>query len=310
MQVLINWFIRNPVAANLLMLFILVAGGLSISNIRIEGFPKIPADSISIKVIYIGASAKQVSEAITQKIERATEGLAGVKKISSLSYEGFANITIKKKEGYDLERLLGDIKTRIESISGIPQGAERPIITRAEFSFPAMIFQLYGDMDRDTLQKLGERSHQALLAQPEISKLKLWGDKKREISIELDPVKLEALNLSMNDISNALNKNNVKYRQGEIKSATQKISIRADQKAYQLKDFADTPIQTNTDGSIILLKDIATLDDGFIDDHVMVHYQGKPAIGIEILMAQKGNIIEISQAVQRVKKQLVSEFPR
>ena len=309
MQVLINWFIKNTVAANLLMVFILVAGGLSLSGIRIEGFPKIPADSISIKVAYIGASAKQINEGITQKIERATEGLAGIKETSSLSYEGFADITIQKKEGYDLERLLADIKTRIESITGLPQGAERPIITRAEFNFPAMIFQLYGDTDRDTLQKLGERSRQVLLAQPEISKLKLWGDRKREISISLDPEKLEALNLSMQEISNALNKNNLKYRQGEIKSSMQKISIRADQKAFQLKDFALTNIRTDIDGSTILLEDIATLSDSFIDDNVMVRYQGKPALGIEILMAQKGNIIEISQAAQRVKKQLISEFP-
>ncbi len=291
------------------MLFILVAGGLSLSGIRIEGFPKIPADSVSIRVVYMGASAKQVSEGITQKIERATEGLAGVKKTSSISYAGLAEITIQKQPGYDLERLLGDVKTRVESLSGLPQSAERPIITRAAFNFPAMIFQLYGDADRDTLQKLGERSRQVLLAQPEISKLKLWGNKKREISIALDPERLEAFNLGMNDVANALNSNNVKYRQGEIKSSVQKISIQADHQSLYLKDFANTPIKTNTDGSSVLLKDIAHLHDGFVDDNVQVRYQGKPAIGLEILMAQKGNIIEISEAVERVKKQLTSEFP-
>jgi multidrug efflux pump subunit AcrB len=309
MHFLINWFIRNPVAANLLMFFILVAGGLSISSIRIEGFPKIPADSITISVTYMGATAEQMSEGITQKIERATQGLAGVKKVTSFSFEDLSEVTIQKQEGYDLERLLDDIKLRVESITGFPQGAQKPIITRDEFSFPAMIFQVYGNTDRDTLQKLGERARKELLAQPEISKLKLWGNRKREISVELVPEKLEALNLSIKEIAETLNNHNLQYRMGKITSNQQSINLRADHQAYQVDDFANLSIKSNADGSSILLKDIATLEDGFKEEDSVVRYQGQPAIGIEILMAQKGNIIEISQAAQRVKMLLSKTFP-
>lgn len=309
MSILINWFIRNSVAANLLMLFILVAGGLSLSGMRIEGFPKIPADSISINVSYSGASAEQISEGVTQKIEHAIQGLAGVNKITSFSFEDYSEVTIQKKSGYDLERLLGDIKIQIDHISELPQGAQRPVITRNEFSFPSMTFQVYGNTDRHTLQKLGERARKVLLAQPEISKLKVWGNKKREISIELAPEKLEALNLSLSDIAKALNDNNMQYRMGKITSSQQKINLRADYQAYQVADFANIAVKTTEDGSSILLKDIATLKDGFVNEDSVVRFQGQATIGIEILMAQKGNIIEISKAAQRVKKQLNIEFP-
>ncbi len=309
MNLLINWFIRNPVAANLLMLFILVAGGLSLSGIRIEGFPKIPADSITISVTYSGASAEQINEGITQKIERNIQGIAGIKKVTSFSYEDFAEITVQKKSGYDLERLLNDVKQEVDSISGFPQGAEKPIISRDEFNFPSMIFQVYGEADRDVLQKLGERARQELLAQPEITKLKLWGDRKREISIELVPEKLEALGLDIQAIHKVLSDYNLHYRMGKITSSSQRISLRADHQAYQAVEFGNIPIKTTLDGSSILLKDISMIKDGFIEEEAMVRFQGQDAIGIEILMAQKDHIIDISQAVQRVKKQLLKTFP-
>ena len=309
MRYLINWFIRNPVAANLLMMFILVAGGLSLSGIRIEGFPKIPANSITINVTYSGANAIQINEGITQKVEQAIQGLAGIKKVISFSYEDLAEITVQKKSGYNLERLLVDIKQQVENISGFPQGAEKPIISRDEFSFPAMIFQIYGEAERDILQKLGEQARQALLTEPEISKLKLWGDRKREISIELVPEKLEALGLDIQDIYKSLKSHNLQYRMGKITSSSQKISLRADQQAYQANEFENIPIKTNSDGSSIFLRDIAFVKDGFIEEESVVRFQGQDAIGIEILMAQKGNIIEISHAVERVKKQLLKTFP-
>lgn len=309
MQALINWFIRNSVAANLLMVFIFVAGAISISGIRIEGFPKLPVDSLKIEVTYVGATANQINEAITQKIERAIQHLKGVKKTTSTSYEGGLQIIVQKKGGYAIERLLSDIKIKVDALSGLPKGAERPVVTRAASEFPAMIFQIYGSIDRDNLQKLGERSKQALLAQEEINQLKVWGTKDREISIELSPEKLEALNLSLSDIYNALNKNNIKYRFGTIASETQKITLRADRSFTSIQDYENTRIQTSMNGSTLLLKDIATIKDGFIDDNVIVNYQGQPAIGIEILMSQQGNIIDINKAAERVKTQLNKEFP-
>jgi len=113
---LTSWFVRNPVAANLLMLLMLIAGIFTVTSIRIEGFPALPPSSVSITVIYPGASALQVDQGISRRIERTLEGMPGIKKIAAISQQEFSTIWIQKTSKYDLERLENDIKTRLDAI--------------------------------------------------------------------------------------------------------------------------------------------------------------------------------------------------
>jgi len=124
-------------------------------------------------------------------VKSALEGLPGVKKIQSTSLEGHSSIQIQKNEGYRLQRLLDDIRLRLDGIDNLPQEADKPMVSRNDFDFPALIVQLFGDVDTNTLQRLGKQVREELLAQPEISKLKGWGEKTPEIRIELQPEKLE-----------------------------------------------------------------------------------------------------------------------
>jgi len=142
MHSLIGWFIRNPVAANLIMMLIIVAGLFTMTSMRIEGFPKLPADSIQIDTAFAGAYTEQVDRQITQKIEKALEGLPGIKKIQSTSLEGFSSILVQKNEGYSLQRLQDDVRMRLDGIYNLPRAADKPVISRNDFDFPALIVQL------------------------------------------------------------------------------------------------------------------------------------------------------------------------
>ena len=144
MHTLSAWFTKNPVAANLLMGLILIAGYFTVKTIRIEGFPALPPSSVSISTVYPGASAEQIDRSVTRKIETALEGMPGVKKSWSTSAEGMSLIGVQKVSGFDFDRFQNEIKTRVDSIPTMPQGAERPIITRDEFSVQALLVQVYG----------------------------------------------------------------------------------------------------------------------------------------------------------------------
>ncbi|WHI53335.1 efflux RND transporter permease subunit [Microbulbifer sp. MLAF003] len=96
MKTLSRWFLDNPVAANLLMAFILVAGLLTFQNLRVESFPQIPPTEVEISVVYPGGTARQVDESITQRIEEAISGVAGIKRITSQSSKGYASLVVKK----------------------------------------------------------------------------------------------------------------------------------------------------------------------------------------------------------------------
>ncbi|WP_046019637.1 efflux RND transporter permease subunit [Marinomonas sp. S3726] len=309
MHFLTSWFIRNPVAANLAMAFILIAGLLGVQNMRIEGFPKIPPDSINIVIGYPGANAQQVDEGVAQKIEKALEGLPGAKRMYSFSADSSAQVTVQKNTGYPLDKLLEDIKIRIDAIATFPQSAERPVITRDAFKFAALIVQVYGDVDTDVLQRMSRNIKNTLLSQPEISKIRSWGQKEAEISIALNPEKLESYDLSYPEIAEKINQNSLLSLTGSLTTKSGNISVRADKQAYQWRDFADIVILERNDGTVIRLEDIAIIQDTFVEEDSMVRYQGKPAIGMEVVIDGKGNLLEISKVTQQVIKQLQAQLP-
>lgn len=309
MQTVISWFIRNPVAANLLMVCILVIGALSLWGMRIEGFPKLPADSIEINVSYPGASAEQIDQSVTRRLEQSITGLQGVKKVLSLSLDGISTLTIQKQNDYSLDRLMENVKRRIDNINFLPEDALRPEITQEDFTFPALIVQIYGDLDQDTLQRSAQLVKQALLARAEISSLRQWGERERELSIEISPQTLETYKLTLQDIAERIREYSLLYKTGTLKTEGGFIQLRADKRAVKINDFAEIPIVQKGDGTRIKLGDIAKITNGFEEDEVRVRFQGKPAIGFEILLDQKGNLLDTSRTTRDVIKDLRKTLP-
>lgn len=300
MHAIINWFIRNPVAANIVMFLILFAGAVSLWGIRIEGFPKIPPDTIEVSVVYIGASAEQTDQSVTRSLEQALEGLPGAEKISSLSIQEQSIVYIKKTDAYSLDRLIEDVKQRIDNITTLPASTERPIVRRAEFNIPAMIVQVYGNVPQKELQKAAGMIKERLLSRAEIPKINQWGEHAYEVSIEVKPETLQAYDITLDDLAQILRTETLEYRTGELKTRGGRIQLRADQLARETLEFRNIPVFNNANGSVVHLGDIATIKDGFKDDDILVTFNGEPAIGFEINIDVKGNLLDVNQAVNEV----------
>ena len=309
MHQLSAWFTRNPVAANLLMVLILLAGLLTVSGMRIESFPRIPPRSITISVLYPGATAAQVDEGVTRKIEQALEGLPGVRRIHSVSEESFASVVVEKNTGHDLQRLLEDSKTRIDGIVGFPVTAERPIITRDEFSIFGLIVQVAGDVDEQTLQQAARLVEEELLAHPQISNLEIFGKRPYEVSIEVDNARLEAHGLSLDDVRQAVSANSLDYRAGALDSGGKRILLRADGKAFRHQDFAEIPLLTLAGGGVLRLRDVARVRDGFEEDYVRARYNGRPSVGMVINTDSKSNLLRVREAVDDVLANVQPQLP-
>ncbi len=303
------WFVRNPVAANLLMMLILLAGSLTVLDMRIESFPRIPPRSITISVVYPGATAAQVDEGVTRKIEQALEGLSGVRRTYSVSEEGFASVVVEKNTGYDLQRLLEDSKTRIDGIVGFPATAERPHVTRDEFSIFGLIVQVAGEVDEHTLQQAARLVEEELLAHPRISKLEIFGKRPYEVSIEADNARLEEHGLSLDDLRQAVAVNSLDYRAGTLESGGQRILLRADGKALRHEDFAEIPLLTLADGGVLRVRDVARVRDGFEEQFVRARYNGRPSVGMVIYTDNKSNLLRVRQAVDEVLADLRPQLP-
>lgn len=309
MHKLSEWFTRNPVAANLLMVLILVSGYFTATTIRIEGFPALPVSSVSISTIYPGADAEQIDRSISRLIERSLEGAPGVKKIASQSYDGYSYIIVEKETGFNIDRFQNEIKTRIDSIPNLPQNSERPVIVRDEFTIEALLVQVYGDVDNTTLQKTAREVKEKLLSHPQIVKIDTFGILPYEIRIEVNEDKLQAYSLSLSDITEIINSSSLDYQTGELKSSDGKILIKADKKAFNYSDFISMPVITYGDGTRLLLGDIVTVIDDFKDEDTFTRYQGKPSVGMQLYTTKKGHVLEVSKAAHGIIKELKNQLP-
>lgn len=309
MHALTRWFIHNPVAANLTMALIIIGGVITLLSMRIEGFPKLPADTIQVETLLAGAHAEQVDRQITQKIEKALEGLPGVKKVQSTSTEGYSSILIQKNGAYLLQRLLNDVRLRLDGVATLPQAADKPIITRNNFDFPALIVQLHGHTDANTLQHLGRQAREALLANPEISKLKSWGEFQPEIQVNINPERLEKYGLSGSNIIEKIQQSSLALKSGSLKTVGGEIALHTDNQAYRARDFADIPVVFSGDGSLLRLGDLTDIRDTFEDNDVIVRFDGQPALGMEVLIGRKENLLDIAAVVKNTVAELQTILP-
>lgn len=309
MHVLTSWFIRNPVAANLMMVLILFLGIQTLFSIRIEGFPRVPPESVEITVAYPGATAAQVDELVTQKIEQSLEGIEGVRSVSSRSTNAFATVSVRRAGGQELQKVLDQVRIRVDGLSDLPSQARQPVIQASGFDFPALYVNLHGPVDPNTLRTLGQRLREDLLAQPELSRLQVWGLIPRELRIEVDPERLRQYGLTVAEVTTAIRANSVTFQAGELRTEGGTIRLRADNRALFAPEYASLPIVERAGGATVLLGDIADVEDGFQEGDFLFRFNGDATIGMEILVGQKENLLHISEVVRRTVKDFEAQLP-
>ncbi|BCB07581.1 acriflavin resistance protein [Vreelandella venusta] len=310
MHVLTACFIRNPVAANLLMAFILIVGLVTLNNMRIEGFPRVEPDSITITTEFPGAPPNKVDALVSQKIETALEGLEGVRSLSAVSSDGLSTITLRRASGQSLDRLLDKVRLRMDSGIELPARADRPQIDASAFDYPALYINIYGDAEQATLHELAKRLRWALLAQPELSRLNVWGLHKQELRIEVDSQKLRQLNLTVPDVMERIRASSLEFQAGSLRTSAGRIYIRTDGDAEYVPEFGAIPIIKEHNGDQVLLRDIAAIQDTTVEGDYRFRFNGQPTSGMEILVGQRENLLRISDVTHDVLHDFRRQLPQ
>ncbi|MBL4763989.1 MAG: efflux RND transporter permease subunit [Colwellia sp.] len=297
----IGWFATNSVAANLLMLTMIVLGLLSFSDLRKESFPPFATDSIRISMTYDSGDAVLSEEGIAIKIEEALATVQGIKRVTSTSNASGSSIVVEGNSGYDIDVLLRDIKAEVDSISTFPADAENAVIQKDERTLHAYSIKIYGESSRKVLQSIAERIKVDLLANSNISNVEIEGKAEQLMSIELDEQKLQAYNLTFSDVAERINSESSTAISTSLRNADKVVSLKVAQQAYLQKDFANIPLLTQADGSHILLGDVAKINDDFADDvFVIGRYNGQPGIGLEISVDANGDVLKIVEQADKV----------
>ncbi|MEZ8642745.1 efflux RND transporter permease subunit [Vibrio splendidus] len=291
-----KWFINNPVAANLLMMAIVISGVLAFGQLRVESFPQIAPSSISITVAYPGGTAQQIDESVTQRIEESISGIAGIKQITSQSSAGVSRVVVRKTSSTDLDKLLDDIRNQVNAINGFPVQAERPQVVRNEFTNLAAFVVVSGPRTDDELQPIAKQLEQALKKNPRISKVSNWGTRTSQLVIEPDPDQLKALGLSLEDLAELVEQRSLETRSGELISDKGRMVIRGDGYADDLQKLNQLVVISGSNGKI-LLGDIAKLSRGYQYSGSIVRNNGSNAIALLVSTSQTDNLLKVSEAI-------------
>jgi multidrug efflux pump subunit AcrB len=309
MEKIYGWFTKNHVAANLLMLFLLVSGLLAMQTIKVETFPEFTLDMISVSMEYPGASPAEVEEAVIRRIEESVSGLAGIKRINSSAREGFGTVTIEVISGWDIDDLTNNVKSEVDRIRTFPKEAEKPIVRKVTRKNQVINLALYGDAPEATIKYLAEKIKDDLTNIPEITLVELFGVRRGEIHIDISEETLRRYGLTLGRVADLVRQASLDLPAGNIKSEDETVLIRTKGRRYQAADYTDIAVITNPDGSKITLGQIATLSDGYEDIELEVRTKGKPAAFIQVYRVADQSALEVAKAVKQYVADIRDDLP-
>ncbi|KXJ54252.1 MAG: acriflavin resistance protein [Colwellia sp. Phe_37] len=306
---LIAWFARNSVAANLLMIFILVGGFFTIQTINKQMFPQVKINWISYAAPYPGAAPQEVEEGITIKIEEALETVQGLKRVITYSNRGYSNGWFEVELDYDPQVVLEEVKSAIDSISSFPDGMERIKVEREKYRQEVMYLSLYGDLTNGELKELGRKIHSEIQQLPMINISELYSGLDYEISIEVSKDKLREYGLSFTDIANAVRSYSRNMSAGQIRAENGYINLRVENQAYRGHEFEQLPVVTLADGTRILLGEIATIVDGFEEGLQYSKFNGQNSVTLFVGAADNQSITAIASIVKNYVEEKAAVLP-
>ncbi|MEO0367347.1 MAG: efflux RND transporter permease subunit [Pseudomonadota bacterium] len=296
---MISWFARNPVAANLLMFGIIIAGITSaMRSIPMEVFPSFTLDRVSIQTQFRGATPRSVQDGLTTRIEEAIYDIEGIDEVNARSSEGLSQVFADIASGYDRREVLDKIKLRVDSLNTIPLAAEKPVVSLSARNWGVVFIAVSGDpekgFDERSLRAYADKVREDLLATKEISLVEFDGVRNYEIGIEISPATLQSYNLTLEDIGRAIRESSADISAGNIQSRNGDILVRADGQAYTSDDFKRIPVIYDEAGIPIRLGQIANVVDGFEDQPLISVFNGKPAVMLEVLRVGDQSAIAVS----------------
>jgi len=296
MKNIIRWFILNTVAANLLMVFIIIAGIFTLSRLRMEVFPDITIPIINVSVVYPGASPEDIEESICVKVEEQVQGINGLKRIASSSNEGYGSINIEVENGYDIDEVKDEVKSQVDAITSFPDDAEKPTIRSFDGQPEVITIAVHGHVDEASLLNIAEKVRDEVSELPNITQTRL-GKKPREISIEISENTLQKYGISFDYVANKIRTSSMDVPGGAIETYDGEILIRSKGQAYTGEEFGIIPVLSLADGSTVFLRDIAEIVDGFQDVEYDIKFNSEPALLIRVYRTGEQNALDIADAV-------------
>lgn len=294
---MIRYFAGHPTAANLLMVGIMALGIAALPDLERETFPDLPIRDVQVGVVYPGASAEEVENAICRRIEDAVDGINDIEEIRCEAREGVATATIEMHEDGNIDRFLEDIKSEVEAIDDFPEEAERPTVLQLGRTDFVAAVAVTGPMSTPDLKAYAEDLKERLGLLPQVTQVTIKGFSDHQIRIEVPAQALRRYGLSVSDIATVIGRQSLDLPSGSVETRERDILVRFADERRSPADFRDLIVVGAESGAELRLGDIATIEDRFERDEEKILYNGQRAALLEINKVRSGDTLEVIDAV-------------
>ncbi|MFQ5535184.1 MAG: efflux RND transporter permease subunit, partial [Sphingomonadales bacterium] len=305
----IAWWARGRVAANLLMIGIIVSGLLAFLAMEREVWPTIRINWVEVIVPWPGAAPQEVEEQIIIRIEEALADLDDVIRIRATARENTGLMYIEANPKVDIVQFLNDVKLRIDGISTFPRDIEPPrvrvYVTRNELIRVAV----HGEVDERILKRTAEKMRDEVALLPGAAIVELFGDRKEEVSVELSEIAMRRYGVTFDEVARAIRGSSINRSAGTVRTDTGDIMLRARNLADTREEFGRIIIRQTADGAMIRVSDIANIVDGFEDVDILATLNGEPAILVQVMTSENMNVVKTSEAVKKWVEEASERVP-
>lgn len=305
--------INRPVLAIVMSLLIVLFGMIGFNFLGVREYPSIDPPVITVRTGYAGANADVVESQITEPLEKAINGIAGIRTISSASNQGNSVITVEFDLEIDLEAAANDVRDKVsQAVRNLPQDIDgMPTVTKSDANSDAIISMTVQSDTRNVLElsdfaenEIGER----LQTIPGVSNIQIWGQKRYAMRIWLDPSKLAAYQLTPLDIRNALEKENVDLPGGKIAGNTTELTVKTVGRLTSEEEFNNLIVR-NEDDRIIRLKDVGYATLGPENEETILKNNGVPMVACALVPQPGANYIDIADEFYKRLEQIKKDVP-
>ncbi|EMY62795.1 efflux RND transporter permease subunit [Leptospira terpstrae] len=311
MKKIIHFFVYKPLVANLVFIFLFLAGMISVLSMKREAFPRVNFRQVRVLTVYPGASPVDVEKKVTIPIEEKLREVEGLDSVRSISRNSESDISIKiDLEHNNPDGVVNDIRRAVDRVTNLPSTVkDRPIVTEQKSSnFPVLEIAIHGAMDEMELQEMGRFIEDEMRKVSGVSRVDAFGKRKEEWRIRVDPDLKKKYTLGFSDIINAISKRNISVPAGSfLRPITQDIRVTGE--ISEINDIKNIPIRSNETGNTILLSQVANVKDTYERPRVIAVVNGEPAYVLQIIKKDSADIIRTVEAVQGRIAELKKQIP-
>ena len=304
--------INKPVTTLLIFIAVIIIGIFSYKSLPVDQLPEMEPPYISVMTVYAGANASELETNVSKLLENGLNSVDGLKEITSTSKDNMSLVTLEFEWGYNLDEAVNDIRSSIDMIyDNLPDGVSRPLIFKFNTSMmPIMQYAITADDSYSGLEKIIDDNVINVLNRIDgIGNVSLSGAPQRYVYIDLDPRQLEAYNLSIEAIGQAIGNNNINLASGSVKMGKEQYQLRVQSEYVESSEINDIVVKTTTDGRQVFVRDLAQVRDTIKDITLEEKINGRDGARLIIMKQSGANTVQIASDVREELARIAKTLP-